>query len=176
MKRKFVGKYTAIEELPFYKDYLSQFITNFDLVIPVDVEMSAQDCDFLMRLVMGSISSSYYLELDEEWKSHPLDNIKVHLRILTDSDGVSRTKLIDELCTFQIERLFGIYLDEQIELQIRNNEEQKKRFQIGPVIDFDDDINVKYIREEKLREYEIKVGQIKAEADLYRKIRGIINL
>ena len=70
------------------------------------------EADFmpLLRLVAASFSSTYELEYDDETNS-------VNLIITSKSHGESRTKALDELWSFQIHRLFEIYLEEQLNLE-----------------------------------------------------------
>lgn len=171
-----IGRGSIIEQHPFYREYLSKFDTCFELVTPDDVEMEPHEWDLLIRLVMGSFSSSYYLELDEEWKLIPSDKIKVHLRICTKSEGEPITKLVEELFTFQIERLFEIYVQEQIKLQIlKNKQDVKNGTRFDPFSDDDDeDIIVKQKRDEKCYKCKEKINQLLSDAEFYQKISGII--
>ncbi len=129
---------TPIKEHPFYKDYLSKFRIDWKVATPPEVFMSAREKDLLVRLVLGSFSSSYSLSLTERWKADPTEKAEVDLRISVESKGQYISKTISELFGLQIRRLFSIYIDEQIHLLMdaededeieEYREEQQKRLQ-----------------------------------------------
>lgn len=101
-----------IEDTPFYKDYLSKFEVPFNVATPEELEDDF-DWDLLIKLVAGSFSSKYDLLLDEgSQETIP----KVHLYITVRSRDQKVTKDIFELCSFQIIKLFNIYIEEQMNL------------------------------------------------------------
>lgn len=129
---------TPIEKHPFYKDYLSKFRIDWKVATPPEVLMSAREKNLLVRLVLGSFSSSYSLALTERWKANPTGKAEVDLRISVKSDGRYISKTVSDLWSFQIRRLFSIYIDEQINLLMAADdeddmeeyrEEQQKRLQ-----------------------------------------------
>lgn len=129
---------TPIEEHPFYKDYLSKFKIDWNLATPDGVWMTKRDKDLLVRLVLGSFSSSYSLAFTERWKANPTGKGEVDLSISVKSGGQYITKTVSELWGFQIRRLFSVYIDEQIHLLMavededemeEYREEQQKRLQ-----------------------------------------------
>lgn|GEM_PF-3529886 len=109
---------TLLEDTSFYKDYLSRFDTsNLNVIVPEGLEDSF-DYDLFVRLVAASISSEYTLSLDESWKENPnmsadspLTNISIYVVI----DKSRIHKDLKELCSFQIYRMYEIYLLEQIQ-------------------------------------------------------------
>ena len=119
-----IGKDSVVEDLPFYKTYLSRF----------DVELAFDGCklaaeggdtmatrdDLLMlyRFVAASFSSSYDFVYNEE-------NQSVDLQITVESGDARLTKTIDGLFSFQIVRLFEIYLNEQIDLFALQNDDDE---------------------------------------------------
>lgn len=117
-KKQFgIKKNSVIEEHPFYKDYLSKFNLGWEFVTPDDTDIfSSKDWDLLARLIFGSITTSYHLLLDENWKIHPTGNPKVHICITVSNEDREITKKLDDLWSFQIMSLFRSYIDEQIQL------------------------------------------------------------
>ena len=109
---------TLLEDTSFYKDYLSKFDTsNLNLIVPEGLE-DCFDYDLFVRLVAASLSSEYTLSLDESWKENPnmssdspLTNISIYVVI----DKCRIHKDLKELCSFQIYRMYEIYLMEQIQ-------------------------------------------------------------
>ena len=121
-KKEIVEKYEKhfwkiqwdIKDQIWYKDYLSQFPTQ-SFITPEDLEDDF-DWDILEKLVIGSFSSDYELKQDEkdgDWE----------LYIAVKSWDQSIVKTVSELWSFQILRLYEIYIEEQMNLQILMSEE-----------------------------------------------------
>lgn len=111
----------TVEELSLYRDYLSKFtLCSFfrdkPLLTKSEVMLSKADGDFLLKLVCGSLSSTYNIAYNEEKEG-------IELVIHVDMDDGPCTGNIEELWQFQIDNLFEIYLHEQlsIEFGIKNN-------------------------------------------------------
>ena len=111
----------TIEDLPFYRDYLSKFtlspfLRDKPLLIKSENMLSKADGDLLLKLVCGSLSSTYHITYNEEKEG-------IELVIHVDMDDGPCTGNIEELWQFQIDNLFEIYLHEQlsIEFGIKNN-------------------------------------------------------
>ena len=170
-----IGKGSIIEDHPFYKDYLSRFNLDprFELITPDGVVMSPQEWDLLARLVYGSFSSSYSFILDEEWKRNPTDKIRVHLSISVESGGAYTSKKLDELFTLQIERLFEIYVNEQIDLVVIYDDDDDEH--LGPFGDFNDNSDRDEGRDERIESFEKKLNNLKSEADSYIKLQQLIH-
>ena len=170
-----IGKGSIIEDHPFYKDYLSRFNldSSFELITPDGVVMSPQEWDLLARLVYGSFSSSYSFILDEEWKRNPTDKIKVHLSISVESGGAHTSKKLDELFTLQVERLFEIYVNEQIDLVVIYDDEDDEH--LGPFGDFNDNSDRDEGRDERIESFEKKLNNLRSEADSYIKLQQLIH-
>lgn len=140
---------TEFKDLPLYKEYVSKFDIEGDikdmgiagLILPDDLE---EDFDFtlLFQLVASSFSSEYELEIDAETQL-------VNLIIKVVSGEQRITKELQELWTFQILRLFEIYIQEQLNLEGLRFESE------------DDKEGVEMEREMKLLEYRMKMRQIK---------------
>ena len=120
-KKEIVEKYEKhfwkiqwdIKDQIWYTDYLSKFPTQSYLT-PEDLDDDF-DWDILQKLVIGSFSSDYELKQDEKdgwWE----------LYIAVKSWDQSIVKTVSELWSFQILRLYEIYIEEQMNLQILMNE------------------------------------------------------
>lgn len=121
-KKEIVEKYEKlfwkiqwdIKDQVWYTDYLSKFPTQSYLT-PEDLDDDF-DWDILEKLVIGSFSSDY--ELKQEGKDGDWE-----LYIAVKSGDQSIVKTVSELWSFQILRLYEIYIEEQMNLQILMNEE-----------------------------------------------------
>lgn len=103
-----------VKDQIWYKDYLSQFPSQ-SYITPEDLDDDF-DWDLLEKLVAGSFSSDYELKQenkDSEWE----------LYIAVKSWDQSIVKTVSELWSFQVLRLYEIYIEEQMNLQILMNEE-----------------------------------------------------
>lgn len=98
-----------------YKDYLSKFSFQSYLT-PEDLDDDF-DWDILEKLVIGSFSSDYELKQNEKDGNR-------ELYIAVKSWDQSIVKTVSELWSFQILRLYEIYIEEQMNLQILMNEEE----------------------------------------------------
>jgi len=114
---KYFGKIQwDIKDQIWYTDYLSKFPTQAYLT-PEDLDDDF-DWDILQKLVIGSFSSDYELKQDDKdgwWE----------LYIAVKSWDQSIVKTVSELWSFQILRLYEIYIEEQMNLQILMNEESE---------------------------------------------------
>ena len=114
---KYFGKIQwDIKDQIWYTDYLSKFPTQSYLT-PEDLDDDF-DWDILEKLVVGSFSSDYELKQDNKdggWE----------LYIAVKSWDQSIVKTVSELWSFQILRLYEIYIEEQMNLQILMKEEDE---------------------------------------------------
>lgn len=104
-----------IKDQIWYTDYLSKFSFQSYLT-PEDLDDDF-DWDMLQKLVVWSFSSDYELKQDEKtgwWE----------LYIAVKSWDQSIVKTVSELWSFQILRLYEIYIEEQMNLQILMNDEE----------------------------------------------------
>ena len=123
-KKEIVEKYEKyfwkiqwdIKDQIWYKDYLSQFPAQSYLT-PEDLDDDF-DWDILQKLVIWSFSSDYELKQDNDswWE----------LYIAVKSWDQSIVKTVSELWSFQILRLYEIYIEEQMNLQILMNEDDEE--------------------------------------------------
>ena len=105
-----------IKDQIWYTDYLKEFPFQSYLT-PEDLDDDF-DWDILQKLVIGSFSSDYELKQDDkEWWWE--------LYIAVKSWDQSIVKTVSELWSFQILRLYEIYIEEQMNLQILMNEENE---------------------------------------------------
>ena len=159
---------TALEDTTFYKDYLSKFdISGFEIKPPENLE-DEFDYELLVRLIVSSFSSDYVLSLDEAWKddpnisADPITNVSVFVK----TDSGNHNKELQELWSFQILRLFEIYLNEQIELATLYAEEKE---------DEDEEIanGVPEARHLRLKKYEARKKQLLKDAGWIRSINDM---
>jgi len=124
-KKEIVEKYEKffwkiqwdIKNQVWYTDYLAKFAPQSYLT-PEDLDDDF-DWDILQKLVIWSFSSDYELKQDEKeswWE----------LYIAVKSWDQSIVKTVSELWSFQILRLYEIYIEEQMNLQILMNEEDEE--------------------------------------------------
>lgn len=113
-----IDENSVIEDMPFYKDYLSKFdierVFNDYKLAAVEKELLSKDELFILfRLITASFSSSYEIIYDKQSNS-------IDLSVSVKSGEQTVTKNISELWSFQIIRLFEIYVNEQIEYIIKD--------------------------------------------------------
>ena len=92
-----------------YRDYLSTF-TPRKYLVPDELQNDF-DRDLLEQLVLWSFSSDYEFKAND-WQETP------ELYIAVKSWDQSIVKKVSELWSFQIQRLYEIYVEEQINLEI----------------------------------------------------------
>ncbi|MBO4531870.1 MAG: hypothetical protein J5767_14665 [Paludibacteraceae bacterium] len=113
-----VDEDSVIEDMPFYKDYLSKFdversFDGYNLAALEEEKLSKDDLFLLFRLIISSFSSSYEILYDKESNS-------IDFAISVKAGEQTITKTISELWAFQIIRMFEIYVNEQINLSIED--------------------------------------------------------
>lgn len=112
-----------LEHMPFYKDYLSKIEIPSWIVEKLDIPYELKDdfdYELLLRLVAGSFSSSYVLIYDAK-------KDQVTLRISVSNGNTCIEKNLQELWSFQIERLFEIYITEQMNLTVLTKEKDDEK-------------------------------------------------
>lgn len=145
---------SSIEDLPLYRDYLARFDVEhaFDGIelMPPDIGTKA-DLDLLQRFICASFSSTYDLTYYEERQKYIMAiNVTSKNK---DGEEVSITKTLDELWSFQLYRLYEIYLEEMLALEVDRNEDDDYKECI------DDE------REAKLVVFKQKVRKLKREKE-----------
>ena len=98
-----------LKEQTWYKNYLINFKPQ-SYIVPEELENDF-DRDLLQQLVIWSFSSDYELK-KENWNEKP------ELYIAVKSWDQSIVKKVSELWSFQIQRLYEIYVEEQLNLEI----------------------------------------------------------
>jgi hypothetical protein len=109
------------KETDIYKKYVGEFTPSkqFKLIAPSELEFDF-DWELLEQLIAASFSSDYRFEPSE------VVPFMYHLYIFVNSGGSRVVKKIGELWSFQIYRLFEIYIEEQINLFTLIDEEDEK--------------------------------------------------
>lgn len=128
-KKKIFEKYSThfptyidlpLEEQVWYKDYCNLFSAKEDNVLNLPEDLNNDfDWNLLQKLVGSSFSSNA--------KYIKIDGGKWELEINVQSNDQFITKKLSELWVFQILRLFEIYVEEQIYLQILTIEEENEK-------------------------------------------------
>ena len=105
--------------MPVYTDYLGKFNGSHCDYDKGDME-DAFDFDLLFRLIAGSFSSSWWFEYSKEEKA---------FRLAIDvSAGTKRIqKYLDSIFAFQVKRMYSIYLQEQINLDLMSREDKQEK-------------------------------------------------
>ena len=114
---------SVIEDMPFYKDYVSKFdveraFDGFNLTAVENELLTKDDMFLLSRLILASFSSSYDILYDKQSNS-------IDFSVSVTSGEQSITKKISEIWSFQIMRLFDIYINEQIEISIEDYDSEE---------------------------------------------------
>lgn len=134
---KGVDDNSAIEELPFFQDYLSLFdvekaFEGYTFAAEEETMATKDDLFMLFRLIIASFSSTYEILYDK-----PSNSIDLSITVSLGEQNITRS--IAELYSSQIERLYGNYIDEQINLYTCSDDpdeiqeidtERKKRLMI----------------------------------------------
>lgn len=100
-----------------FKEYLTNFKASKYLV-PEELKEDF-DRDLLQQLVLWSFSSDYELKNEDEKLPE--------LYIAVKSWDQSVVKKVSELRSFQIQRLYEIYIEEQLNLQILKTEDENEK-------------------------------------------------
>lgn len=116
----------TLNDQPFFNDYLSRFQMPFQVSLPEDLEEDF-DWELLYKLIMGSFSSRYSIELDKGWKENPKGIPLVHISITVNSNKKEITKTLEELWGFQIYRLYEIYMNEQMDLAVLREDGENEK-------------------------------------------------
>lgn len=105
-----------LKDQKWYKEYISNFETiKYD--VPEEIKEDF-DWDLLIQLISWSFSSEW--TLDNDWE-------KTELIVSVQSWDQFVVKKISELWWFQVLRLFQIYTEEQINLYVLMNEDEKEK-------------------------------------------------
>ena len=117
---KLFGPVTGeIKEQRRYTEYVSTFNV-LPSAVPEELKKDF-DWDLLQQLVVASFSSDYELK-----KNKPEDELR-DLYIAVKSGDQSVVKTVSELRSFQVLRLYEIYIEEQMNLHALKNEDEKEK-------------------------------------------------
>jgi len=112
-----------------YKEYVQDFDT-IDYAIPKGL-VKDYDRELLQQLVVSSFSSDYELKVNtekKEWNSK-------ELFIAVSKWDQSVVKTVSELRSFQVLRLYEIYVEEQMNLYALKHEDEKEKDAIDQEIE-----------------------------------------
>lgn len=131
-KKEIVEKYEKwfgpligdIKDQQRYKEYLINF-SNQDFRLPEELKEEF-DWKLLLQLVAGSFSSECLFEKEPVDEKNPDWKTERELTISVKSGDQSVIKKVSELRSFQILRLYEIYIEEQMNLHILIKEEEKE--------------------------------------------------
>jgi len=126
-KKQIVEKYEKqfgpisgdIKDQARYKDYVSGF-KSIEYKVPSELEKDF-DWSLLQQLVLASFSSDYEFK-----KSEKKDDF-MDLYIAVKSGDQSVVKTVSELRSFQVLRLYEIYIEEQMNLHALQQEDEKEK-------------------------------------------------
>lgn len=108
------------EDTIIYRDYLSKFnMEELNLIYPESIDESF-DWDLLLRLIVSSFSSSYLLNVDK-------NSEKMEMIINVSAWEKHIAKKLQELWWFQISRMYEIYIEEQMNLEILAHEDENEK-------------------------------------------------
>lgn len=108
----------GLKDQAWYQEYLINF-KPMKYLVPDELQNDF-DRDLLQQLVLWSFSSDY--ELKKEWNTELPE-----LYIAVKSGDQSIVKKVSELWSFQIQRLYEIYVEEQLNLEILRHEEENEK-------------------------------------------------
>ena len=113
---KGIDEMSVVEDLPFYKDYLARFdvekaFDGINLAAEDKIQLSRDELYLLFRLIFASFSSTYEILYDK-----PTNSVDVSISVKYSEEMI--TKKVAGLWTFQIDRMFEIYMNELFELNI----------------------------------------------------------
>ncbi len=132
----------GVQDQIWYKEYITQFET-IEYAIPF---ASKEDFDWglLCQLSAGSFSSEVALDWNED---------AIEYVISVENGGQTIAKKVSELFGYQIDRLFKIYCEEQMNLQnhIFENEQEK--------------VEILAQRDYKLRQWKLRLDHLKSKKE-----------
>ncbi|MBK6665922.1 MAG: hypothetical protein IPG48_07130 [Saprospiraceae bacterium] len=99
-----------LEEQKWYKQYIVEFKPNFEYETPEALKDQLFEWGLLQSLVAGSFSS------DIDYRKNSENKIEMIIHV--QSGDVFVTKNVKDLWEFQVLRLFEIYVEENMNLQI----------------------------------------------------------
>ena len=104
-----------IEDQEWYKEYVSKFET-IEYAVPAELKNDF-NWGLLLQICASSFSSAFVLTME---------NDQLELSIIVKSSDQTVKKSISELWSFQILRLYEIYLEEQMNLHALKYDDEKE--------------------------------------------------
>lgn len=132
-KKQIVEKYEKVcgpiqwnlKDQARYTEYTSKF-SPMKYLTPDELKDDF-DRDLLLQLVISSFSSDYELKVKEDGKKEDDKDVLRDLYIAVKSGDQSVVKTVSELWSFQILRLYEIYIEEQMNLHALMSEDEKEK-------------------------------------------------
>lgn len=149
--------FSDVSDSPFYRDYLSGFDINLKYYAQ-DYFEDTFNWDLLFRLIFGSFSCSYRLDISNHWKNNIDEDLQAEIMIVINGDSERETCLSD-LDDNQILTMFQILIIEQIGLYVEMQKDD---------IDFSKTIVIEAQRKIRIKRYQIKENILKERAYFYK--------
>ena len=164
---KGIDEMSVVEDLPFYKDYLSRFdvekaFDGINLAAEEKIQLSRDELYLLFRLIFASFSSTYEILYDK-----PTNSVDVSISVKTSEQMI--TKNVAELWTFQIDRMFEIYMNELFELNIYEYDAEEQE-------DFETEQKVRLmIFEKKVRKMNQQIRDLQEADEILSDLDDLLN-
>ena len=154
-----IDRDVPVEEHPYYRDYLSAFNHDFDLVLPKGWEKCLFSWDLLVRLIAGSFMEDivYELEIDREWALNPQGRPRVHLVLQIKGEKAPDPKPLDEYSYVQALEQIKAFSEEQI-------------FRYEMAAEDDEDSEYEEKKAKRLRRFELEVKLVMANTKVFKLI------
>lgn len=162
MMERTIDRDVPVEEHPYYRDYLSAFNHDFDLVLPKGWEKCLFSWDLLVRLIVGRLTEDvdYKLELDQAWALNPQGRPRVHLIRQGKDEQTPDSKPFKSLDEYSFTHAL-----EQIKIL---TEEQIFRYEMAA--GNDEDSKYEEEKAERLRMFEDEVKRVMVNAKVFKLI------
>ncbi len=159
MMERTIDRDVPVEEHPYYKDYLSAFNHDLDLMLPKGWEKCLFSWDLLVRLIVGSFMEDigYILEFDWEWAFNPQGKPRVHLILQIKGEQSPDPKPLDEYSFVQALEQIKVFSEEQI-------------FRYEMAAEYDEDSEYEDKKAKRLRRFELEVKLVMANAKVFKSI------
>lgn len=159
MMENTINRDVPVEEHPYYRDYLSAFNHDLDLVLPKGCEKCLFSWDLLVRLIVGSFMEDivYKLEIDQAWALNPQGRPRVHLVLQIKGEQAPDPKPLDEYSFVQALEQIKVFSEEQI-------------FCYEMAAEDDEDSEYEEKKAKRLRRFELEVKLIMANAKVFMLI------
>ena len=159
MMERTIDRDVPVEEHPYYKDYLSAFNHDLDLMLPKGWEKCLFSWDLLVRLIVGSFMEDigYILEFDWAWAFNPQGKPRVHLILQIKGKQAPDPKPLDEYSFVQALEQIKVFSEEQI-------------FRYEMAAEDDEGSEYEDKKAKRLRRFELEVKLVMANAKVFKLI------